>query len=194
MPLYSERLHDNDIANMNNICASDATGASGYKPSSRLTRLVSAGAVLMAVIFTAGCASTPHQFEGAQLVEVAPMVARPDGSVRVDTDNQQVAKLWAAAEKARAENKLTIAIELLYEALELDPQNSLLWSRAAEIKLDSVEPALAENYATRSNAWAGENRPLLYRNWLIIENARSMRGDLLGVRSANKQVQLYQYQ
>jgi len=35
---------------------------------------------------------------------------------------------------------------------------------------------------------------LLYRNWLIIEHARSMRGDLLGVRSARKQVQLYRYQ
>lgn len=125
---------------------------------------------------------------------MAPISARPDGSVRVDTQDQNVAKLWAAAEKARGENRLTIALELLYEAMELDPQNSLLWSRAAEIQLDSLEPALAENYAVRSNSWAGDNKPLLYRNWLIIEHARSMRGDLLGVRSAHKNVQLYQYQ
>ncbi len=40
---------------------------------------------------------------------------------------------------------------------------------------------------------AGVNTPLLHRNWLIIEHARSMRGDLLGVRSAHKKVQEYQY-
>jgi hypothetical protein len=99
--------------------------------------------------------------------------------------------LWAASERAREENRPEIALELLYEAIEIAPQNSLLWSRAAEIKLDSVEPAAAEDFAVRSNSHAGDNRPLLHRNWLIIEHSRSMRGDLLGVRSAQKQVQLY---
>lgn len=123
-----------------------------------------------------------------------PSASRPDGSVRFDTQNTQVARLWAAAEKARSDNRGAIALELLYDALEISPQNSLLWSRAAEIQLDSLEAALAENYAVKSNSFAGENSQLLYRNWLIIEHARRMRGDLLGVRNAHKLVQQYRYQ
>lgn len=124
----------------------------------------------------------------------APVLTRPDGAVRVDTTDEKVAQLWAASEQARRENRDTIALELLYEALEINPQNSLLWSRAAELQLDNLEAALAESYAAKSNAFAGENKPLLYRNWLIIEQSRNMRGDLLGVRSAHKRVQQYQYQ
>lgn len=123
-----------------------------------------------------------------------PVLTRPDGAVRVDTTDEKVAQLWAASEQARRENRNTIALELLYEALEISPQNSLLWSRAAELQLDNLEAALAESYAAKSNAFAGENKPLLYRNWLIIEQSRNMRGDLLGVRSAHKRVQQYQYQ
>lgn len=146
-------------------------------------------ALLITVVLGSGCATSQPAPEPAN---VAPTLTRPDGSVRVDTDNREAARLWASAERAMSEDKPGIALELLYEALEIDPQNSLLWSRAAELQLDTLEPELAENYALRSNAWASENRPLLYRNWLIIEHARSMRGDLLGVRSAHKQVQAYQ--
>ncbi len=123
-----------------------------------------------------------------------PSFSRPDGSVRGDTDFERVAQLWAAAEEARDQGQDSAALELLYDALEMNPQNALLWSRAAEIQLDTLESALAESYATKSNAFAGENRPLIHRNWLIIEHARDMRGDLLGVRSAHKKVQEFQYQ
>ena len=68
----------------------------------------------------------------------------------------------------------------------------MLWSRAAEIQLDNDQALIAENMALKSNAFAGENPDLLHRNWLIIEHARSLRGDLLGVRSARKQVEIYQ--
>ena len=143
------------------------------------------------VALGSGCATSQQQSDNDR-VAAAPALTRPDGSVRVDTQNAESAKLWASAERAMSEGRPEIALELLYEALEVEPQNSLLWSRAAELQLDTLEPELAENYALRSNSWAAENRPLLYRNWLIIEHARSMRGDLLGVRSAHKQVQAYQ--
>lgn len=131
---------------------------------------------------------------GSKVQAVEPIVARPDGSIREDTDDQQVARLWASAETARQEGKDTIALELVYEALEIDPQSAVLWSRAAEIQLDKLESSLAESFAVKSNGFALENKTLLYRNWLIIEEARDLRGDLLGVRSAHKKVQQYQYQ
>lgn len=149
--------------------------------------------VVFSALLSAGCVS-PQSAQGNSALAQAPSLTRPDGSVRIDTSSEEVAKLWASAESARAEGKATIALELLYEAIELDPSNSLLWSRAAEIQLDNLEPALAESYATRSNSYAADNRPLLQRNWMIIEHSRSMRGDLLGVRSAHKQVQFFQYQ
>lgn len=163
------------------------------KTGSKLRNLSSAHfALVLSALLISACAATPGG-PGGSSDSILPAVAlaRPDGSVRLDTDNKDVASLWASAERARSEGKPVIATELLYEALEVDPQNSLLWSRAAELQIDSVEPALAEEYAERSNLLAGDNRPLIYRNWLIIEHARSMRGDLLGVRSARKQSELY---
>lgn len=150
-------------------------------------------ALVAALLVLSGCSAMQPKPE-QKLEAVAPIVSRPDGSVRGNTDFERVAQLWAAAEEARKNDRDTIALELLYDALEVSPQNALLWSRAAEIQLDTLEAALAESYATKSNAFAEDNRPLLHRNWMIIEHARNMRGDLLGVRSAHKKVQEYQYQ
>lgn len=157
------------------------------------TRCARLFSLVLSVWVLSGCAGM-QSANSSKTVAVEPIVARPDGSVRGDTQDEKVAQLWASAERARLEDKDAIALELLYEALEVSPQSALLWSRAAEIQLDSLESALAESYATKSNAFAENNRPLLYRNWLIIEHARDMRGDLLGVRSAHKKVQQYQYQ
>ena len=149
-------------------------------------------ALFGAVLTLSACAALEKEVAVDPPVNTIPV--RPDGAVRIDTDNQQTARLWASAEQARQAGQTSAALEILYEALDNSPQNALLWSRAAELQLDSLEATLAESYATKSNAYAGDNRPLLYRNWLIIEHARNMRGDLLGVRSARIEVQEYQYQ
>jgi len=116
-----------------------------------------------------------------------------DGSIRHDTDSPRVAQLWAAAEKARNERRWTEAEQHIESALALQPKDGVLWSRAADLKLTLLEPQLAEKFAMRSVAFANSNRTLLHRNWLIIEHARELQGDLLGVREAHKQVQAYQY-
>ena len=143
---------------------------------------------LLCLATLAGCAGTGGQ------ERITPRAATlPDGSVRVDTGNERIAELWLAAEEARRVDNADAALASLFEALELDPRNGLLWSRAAEIQLDNGKPAEAESFAVKSNVYAGDNTTLLYRNWLMIEQARDMRGDLLGVRSAHKRVQQYQY-
>ena len=148
-------------------------------------------AAALALVALAGCASGPAERE--ERPTIVSGAALPDGSVRADTDDARVAQLWSAAQQAHAEGDEVASIEHLYEALELAPGNALLWSRAAEIQLDAEQPAQAENLAIKSNAVAGDNRALRYRNWLIIEHAREMRGDLLGVRSAHRKVQQFQY-
>lgn len=115
------------------------------------------------------------------------------GAIRHDVDSPRIAQLWAAAEKARLADNLEQAESYIQEALVIAPEDSVLWSRAAELKLTMLEPALAENYAGKSIAYAADNGTLLHRNWLIIEHARDLRGDLLGVRDAHKMVQRFQY-
>jgi len=149
--------------------------------------------VLCSVLFASACATTPPARDGVTLPD--PVTINPNGgAARGDTTDAQVANLWTSAEEARLSGNDKVALDLLYQALDLDPQSPVLWSRAAELQLSGLEAALAESYATKSNAYASDaDQTLLYRNWLIIEHARKMRGDLLGVRSAHKKVQQYQY-
>ncbi len=159
----------------------------------KLIKLIKMSAVLSVTLTMVGCGSMAVQPQPSPQPEVL-VATLPDGSIRFDTDDQRIAKLWSASEQARIEDNNEKALEYLYQALEISPQNSLLWSRAAEVQLENSEAAMAENFASKSNLFAESNAPLLHRNWLIIEHARSLRGDLLGVRSAHKKVQEYQYQ
>lgn len=112
-----------------------------------------------------------------------------DGVIRHDTVNARVAQLWAQAERSRFSGDDDLAARYILQALELEPGDSVLLSRAAELQLGLGEAVLAESYAIRSNSVSDANRSLLLRNWLIIEHAREVRGDLLGVRTAHKMVQ-----
>jgi len=144
-----------------------------------------------------GCQSAPKTTApaatSATIMPALNAETLPKGSIRYETKDARIAKLWTAAEQARQRGNTDLALRRLFEGIEIQPQNSLLWSRAAEIQLNNQQAALAENFAAKSNTFAGNNDSLLHRNWLIIEHARSMRGDLLGVRSAHKKVQEYQY-
>jgi len=152
-------------------------------------------AVLLVVSFTTGCAALQEPQQGAQTDarNVAAAKVLPEGGIRYDTTSARVAELWNSAEEAQGAQNPDLALRHLFEALEISPQNSALWSKAAEIQLSNQQAALAENFAVKSNTFAGTNASLLHRNWLIIEHARSLRGDLLGVRSAHKKVTEYQY-
>jgi len=158
-----------------------------FAPSLRILPL------LACLVLVTGCASIGNTSSDNKLTPAPRAVSLADGSVRVDTENSEIAELWSAAEIARQSGNDPQALESLYQALELEPQNSLLWSRVAELQLDNSEPGRAEQSALRSNTFAGNNASLLHRNWLMIKHARNVRGDLLGVRSAHKQVQQYQY-
>ncbi len=156
-------------------------------------RTLHAIVVLCSVLFASACATTPPAKDGAALPDPVAVIS-PGGAAVGDTTDAKVASFWISAEEARLAGRNKVALDLLYQAIDLDPQSPVLWSRAAELQLSNLEAALAESYATKSNAFASDaDQTLLYRNWLIIEHARKMRGDLLGVRSAHKKVQQYQY-
>jgi len=159
-------------------------------------------AVAILALILGGCASLPADGGESSKEKAARSVLSPlsdqgqtlaDGSIRHDTNSARIAQLWSASEKARRNNNIEVADRHLRDALSIAPEDPILWSRAAEIKLTLLEPALAENYAAKSNVYAENNRTLQHRNWLIIEHAREMRGDLLGVRDAHRMVQDLQY-
>jgi len=154
--------------------------------------------IVSSAVLVMGCQSTRQSSAPLLVTEPVPVVGsqnqpQPESSVRYDTQDARIAKIWLEAEQARRGGNSDLALQRLFEGIDIQPQNSLLWSRAAEIQLNNEQAALAENFAAKSNTFAGNNDSLLHRNWLIIEHARSMRGDLLGVRSAHKKVQEYQY-
>lgn len=158
--------------------------------------------IVSSAVLVMGCQSTRQSSAPLLVTEPVPVVSSENQSqaqsqtnngVRFDTKDARIAKIWLEAEQARRGGNTDLALQRLFEGIDIQPQNSLLWSRAAEIQLNNEQAALAENFAAKSNTFAGNNDSLLHRNWLIIEHARSMRGDLLGVRSAHKKVQEYQY-
>jgi len=52
------------------------------------------------------------------------------------------------------------------------------------LKLKKGDYQQAENFAARSNSWAGSNKALIAKNWRIISEARSLRGDNAGAKAA----------
>lgn len=136
---------------------------------------------LLLCLGLAACAPMPQPPDDAA-VPGAPGEA--GAAVEHEVDNRAVALLWARAEQARREDRLDDAVTALERALRLEPEDAVLWSRLAELRLRQADHAGAENLAAKSNALAGDQRTLRYRNWLIITEARRRRGDESGAREA----------
>lgn len=140
---------------------------------------------LLALALT-GCAVTaPEKKRDVQADEQRPPLDT-DGVVEHEVDSQAVAMLWDKAEAALQDNRLDDAVAALERAIRLAPDDAVLWSRLAELRLRQRDYAVAENLAAKSNALAGDRRLLRYRNWLLIMEARRRRGDEVGARKAQE--------
>lgn len=135
-----------------------------------------------------GCASRPvatEQRQSEMIAEKLESYIYEDGTVRHDVTDPAVARLWQEYSIMRRNGNLVAAKGKLQEAIALTPRDAALWSGAAELELEENSHLRAENFAAKSNFLADiGNRPLRYRNWLIIQRAREGRGDLLGAREA----------
>ncbi len=93
----------------------------------------------------------------------------------------------ALLDNARAEasaGRLPTATAAVERALRIEPRNPVLWQELAMLKLQKGDYQQAETFALRSNSWAGSNKPLLAKNWRIISEARALRGDNEGAKTA----------
>jgi len=146
-------------------------------------------ATIAVATLVTGCATIPASDNNQQqrdlIAEKLDSYVYEEGAVRHDITDAGVAKLWQEYSIMRRSGNLPAAKEKLEAAIAITPRDPALWSGAAELELEEKSHLRAENYAAKSNFLADAgNRPLRYRNWLIIQRAREGRGDLLGAREA----------
>ena len=139
------------------------------------------------VAVLAGCVTAPsdNKAQSELIAERLDAYVSNDGAVRHDVTNADVARLWQEYNVMRRSGNLPGAKAKIEQAIAITPRDPALWSSAAELELEESSHLRAENFAAKSNFLANAgNRPLRYRNWLIIQRAREGRGDLLGAREA----------
>ena len=100
-----------------------------------------------------------------------------------------VTALLGTAEKERQAGRTDRAAAVVERALDLEPQNALLWSRLALIRLEQRNWQQAVVLAGRSNSFARNNRSLQIQNWQIIESAKRGMGDNTGAAAARQMLQ-----
>lgn len=111
----------------------------------------------------------------------------PGMSGTADSSPSSNPAVIALLDKARADasaGQLPSATATLERALRIEPRNPVLWQELALVKLEKGDYPQAENFAARSNTWAGANKRLQARNWRIISEARALRGNNEGAQSA----------
>ncbi len=141
---------------------------------------------LLVFVLVAGCATQQEPADGPQRTD-EPL--DPSESIDHNVDNRAVSLLWDQAERARRNNQIDKAVGKLEKAIRMAPEDPVLWSRLAELRLQQRDFAVAENLASKSNALAGNQRLLRYRNWVIIAEARRRRGDEEGARQARTEAE-----
>ncbi|MDQ7016565.1 MAG: tetratricopeptide repeat protein [Gammaproteobacteria bacterium] len=159
--------------------------------------------LVLLMLFLAGCSTSGQKSKPLgetslgkpQAEQALPKAAElPPGRVEEKvtqvTSNAAVVSLWRESELARSSQQFDRAANALERALRIVPKDAVLWSRLAEIRLYQNQYAQAENLAAKSSALAGRERTLLYRNWLLTEQARQARGDKTGAKEAQRQAQL----
>ncbi len=100
------------------------------------------------------------------------------------SQNTAVVALLDKAQAQTSAGQLDQASASLERALRIEPRNPSLWQELARVRLDQGQYRQAENLATKSNALAGDNRQLRKKNWQIIGQARTQRGDIQGAQVA----------
>ncbi|HEX5055571.1 MAG TPA: tetratricopeptide repeat protein [Gammaproteobacteria bacterium] len=104
--------------------------------------------------------------------------------ITLATGNPAVRDLWAQAEQARKAGDYDNAALTLERILRIAPDDAVIWSRLAEIRLMQGNSGQAENLAAKSNSMSLDNPLLNYRNWLIIARARKLAGNDVGAQEA----------
>jgi hypothetical protein len=154
-------------------------------------RLVICSSVVAAVL--AGCSWAPTSDYSEEDLGQDSVDSSGAGSdkITLSTGNPAVKDLWAQAEQARMAGDYDNAALTLERILRIAPDDAVIWSRLAEIRLLQGNSGQAENLAAKSNAMSLDNPLLNYRNWLIISRARKLTGNDVGAQEAEYTAQSF---
>lgn len=123
--------------------------------------------ILITTLFLGGCA-----------------VLQTDAVPTQPSDNTAVIALLNKAKNQSDAWRMGEASADLERALRIEPRNPVLWHELARVRLEQGQYRQAENMAAKSNMLARAYRHLQAKNWRIIGEARSRRGDPQGAREA----------
>jgi len=116
-------------------------------------------------------------------VPIKPVIEQP-----LPASSPAVVALLNNADKETLSGRTDYAAAAIERALGLEPQNALLWSRLAAIRLSQGNWQQAVILAGRSNSLARNNRSLLLQNWKTIERAKTGLGDIPGAAAARQTI------
>jgi predicted Zn-dependent protease len=138
---------------------------------------------VVALILT-GCAPAPQRPDDGDLTQDEYGSTDSTTVVKLQTGNPAVRDLWAQAEQARQVRNFDDAASKLERILRITPEDAVIWSRLAEVRLEQSNANQAENLAAKSNAMVVDDMLLNCSNWLIISRARKLKGDDIGAQEA----------
>lgn len=136
--------------------------------------------VVTPLTFLAACTG----MRGPDVTSDIPHVSETTGASAQPSSNPAVIALLDKARADASAGQLPTATATLERALRIEPRNPVLWQELALLKLQKGDYRQAENFAARSNSWAGTNKSLQATNWRIISEARALRGDNEGAQAA----------
>ena len=147
-------------------------------------RLVICSSVVAILLASCGLAPTSDYAEEDFEPDTVDSSGPDSDNITLSTGNPAVKDLWAQAEQARKAGDFDNAALTLERILRIAPDDAVIWSRLAEIRLLQGNSGQAENLAAKSNAMSLDNPLLNYRNWLIIARARKLTGNDVGAQEA----------
>lgn len=131
----------------------------------------------------AGCSGGPlRRGDSGQLeTPAAPAATTPRPG------DDAIAALLQEAAVAESQGDVERAAALLERAIRVAPEDPLVWSRLAALRLRQNQGSQAEQMAAKSNRLAKGNPALKARNWRLIAEGRRLAGDAAGARAATEE-------
>lgn len=99
-----------------------------------------------------------------------------------------VRHLMNSARRQAQSGHFATAAELIERGLRIDPYNAKLWGSLGGIRFKQKRYKLAEDFAHKSNSFAEHDRVQKLKNWRLIAESRSLRGDKSGAEVASEKV------
>jgi tetratricopeptide (TPR) repeat protein len=117
--------------------------------------------------------------------------SRPDARTEeiIRSRQQAVVSLLDQAKQSESDGNLVRAAALYERALRIAPSDAEIWYFLAQLRYKQDDFQQAESLAQKSRVLAKDDLSLQQRNWKLIADARTRRGDSRGAEAALQKLQ-----